>query len=74
MYFKKIKGNFFENIVGSNVLSFVCIGGQGPFLELVGIIFLGAYLDMGEGHLIWKGKANISDVAFKRINEYIKSD
>ena len=36
--------------------------------------FLGAYLDMGEGHFIWKGKANISDVTFKRINDYIKSD
>tara|TARA_B100000242_G_C42956634_1_gene443680 strand:+ start:35 stop:553 length:519 start_codon:yes stop_codon:yes gene_type:complete len=71
---KKIKGNLLENRVGSNVASFVCVGGQGPFAELVGIIFLGAYLDMGEGHFIWKGKANISDVAFKRINEYIKAN
>ena len=71
---KKIKGNLLENRVGSNVASFVCVGGQGPFAELVGIIFLGAYLDMGEGHFIWKGKANISDIAFKRINEYIKAN
>ena len=71
---KKIKGNLLENRVGSNVASFVCLGGQGPFAELGGIVFLGAYLDMGEGHFIWKGKANISDVAFKRINEYIKSN
>ena len=71
---KKIKGNLLENRVGSNVASFVCLGGQGPFVELAGIVFLGAYLDMGEGHFIWKGKANISDVAFKRINDYIKSD
>ena len=71
---KKIKGNLLENRVGSNVASFVCLGGQGPFAELGGIVFLGAYLDMGEGHFIWKGKANISDVAFKRINDYIKSD
>ncbi len=71
---KKIKGNLLENRVGSNVASFVCLGGQGPFAELGGIVFLGAYLDMGEGHFIWKGKANISDVAFKRINDYIKLD
>ena len=71
---KKIKGNLLENRVGSNVASFVCLGGQGPFVELAGIVFLGAYLDMGEGYFIWKGKANISDVAFKRINDYIKSD
>ena len=71
---KKIKGNLLENRVGSNVASFVCLGGQGPFAELGGIVFLGAYLDMGEGHFIWKGKANISDVAFKRINDYIKTD
>lgn len=71
---KKIKGNLLENRVGSNVASFVCLGGQGPFAELGGIVFLGAYLDMGEGHFIWKGKANISDVAFKRINDYIKPD
>ena len=71
---KKIKGNLLENRVGSNVASFVCLGGQGPFVELAGIVFLGAYLDMGEGHFIWKGKANISDVAFKRINDYTKLD
>ena len=71
---KKIKGNLLENRVGSNVASFVCLGGQGPFVELAGIVFLGAYLDMGEGHFIWKGKANISDVAFKRINDYVKTD
>ena len=71
---KKIKGNLLENRVGSNVASFICLGGQGPFVELAGIVFLGAYLDMGEGYFIWKGKANISDVAFKRINDYIKSD
>ena len=71
---KKIKGNLLENRVGSNVASFICLGGEGPFVELAGIVFLGAYLDMGEGHFIWKGKANISDVAFKRINDYVKSD
>ena len=71
---KKIKGNLLENRVGSNVASFICLGGQGPFVELAGVVFLGAYLDMGEGYFIWKGKANISDVAFKRINDYIKSD
>ena len=71
---KKIKGNLLENRVGSNVASFVSLGGQEPFAELGGIVFLEAYLDMGEGHFIWKGKANISDVAFKRINDYIKSE
>ena len=71
---KKIKVNLLENRVDSNVASFVSLGGQEPFAELGGIVFLEAYLDMGEGHFIWKGKANISDEAFKRINDYIKSD
>ena len=62
---KKIKGNLLENRVGSNVASFVCVGGQGPFAELVGIIFLGAYLDIREGHFIRKAKVNISYIAFK---------
>ena len=69
---KKIKGNILGDRVGSNVASFICIGGEGPFEELAGIVFLGAYLDMGEGHFIWKGKANISDKAFNAINNYIK--
>lgn len=69
---KKIKGNLLGDRVGSNVASFICIGGEGPFEELAGIVFLGAYLDMGEGHFIWKGKANISDKAFNAINNYIK--
>ena len=69
---KKIKGNLLRDRVGSHVASFICIGGEGPFEELAGIVFLGAYLDMGEGHFIWKGKANISDKAFNAINNYIK--
>ena len=69
---KKIKGNLLGDRVGSNVASFICIGGEGPFEELAGIVFLGAYLDMGEGHFIWKGKANISDKAFNAINNYVK--
>ena len=69
---KKIKGNILGDRVGSNVASFICIGGEGPFEELAGIVFLGAYLDMGEGHFIWKGKANISDKAFNAINNYVK--
>ena len=69
---KKIKGNLLGDRVGSNVASFICIGGEGPFEELAGIVFLGAYLEMEEGHFIWKGKANISDKAFNAINNYIK--
>ena len=69
---KKIKGNILGDRVGSNVASFICIGGEGPFEELAGIVFLGAYLEMEEGHFIWKGKANISDKAFNAINNYIK--
>ena len=70
---KKIKGNILGDRVGSNVASFICIGGEGPFEELAGIVFLGAYLEMEEGHFIWKGKANISDKAFNAINNYIKA-
>ena len=69
---KKIKGNLLGDRVGSNVASFICIGGEGPFEELAGIVFLGAYLEMEEGHFIWKGKANISDKAFNAINNYVK--
>ena len=69
---KKIKGNILGDRVGSNVASFICIGGEGPFEELAGIVFLGAYLEMEEGHFIWKGKANISDKAFNTINNYVK--
>ena len=69
---KKIKGNILGDRVGSNVASFICIGGEGPFEELAGIVFLGAYLEMEEGHFIWKGKANISDKAFNAINNYVK--
>ncbi len=29
---------------------------------------------MGEGHFISKGKANITEITFKRINDYIKLD
>ena len=70
----KIKGNMLGDRIGSNVASFIVVSGSGPWEELVGITFLGAYLEMGEGHFIWQGKAEVSDKSFQRINDYIKEE
>ena len=77
---KKITGNMLGDRVGSSIGSWEFIGGQGPFIELIGTTMTGAYFQMGnndsgQGNYIWKGKAEgLSDSVISRINNYTKKD
>tara|TARA_A100001015_G_C14778109_1_gene628034 strand:- start:13 stop:549 length:537 start_codon:yes stop_codon:yes gene_type:complete len=77
---KKFSLNKLGKRVGSSIGSWIFIGGEGPFEELIGTTMTGAYFQMGkndsgQGNFIWKGKSEgISDSVISRINSFSKKD
>ena len=77
---KKLAGNLLGDRVGSSIGSWEFIGGEGPFIELIGTTMTGAYFQMGNndsglGNFVWKGKAEgLSDSVISRINNYTRKD
>ena len=77
---KKLSGNMLGDRVGSSIGSWEFIGGEGPFIELIGTTMTGAYFQMGNndsglGNFVWKGKADgLSDSVISRINNYTKKE
>ena len=62
----------FGDVLSASTSEFTWISGTGPWKELVGVKCLGALVQLGEEHYIWKGKCNVSKGAFDRFSNYTK--
>ena len=49
---------------------FEIVQGSGPWEEMVGQSFYGAYFQLEEGSYIWKGKCKVPDKTIERMTNY----
>ena len=58
------------DVLTAGTSEFSWISGTGPWSELVGVKCLGALVQLGEEHYIWKGKCNVSEKTFERFSNF----
>ena len=58
------------DVLTAGTSEFSWISGTGPWSELVGVKCLGALVQLGQEHYIWKGKCNVSEKTFERFSNF----